>query len=66
MLYVTVDSEPWVSIGTFKATRDFVKIEIICKNLCGISIGWEVVLDVLIWYLICCKVVIESAIKATL
>jgi hypothetical protein len=38
---LTIDSGRQIGVGTFKASKDFVKEDIMCSSLCCISIGCE-------------------------
>ena len=62
---LTVDSGRRAGVGTFKATNDYARGDLICGSLCCISIGCEVVSGILIWCPIPGKIVTVSALKAT-
>lgn len=61
---VTVDSGRRAGVGTFKASKDFARGDVVCGGLCCISIGCEVVSGVLIWCPVPGKIVTVSALKA--
>lgn len=62
---LTVDSGRRVGVGTFKASKDFARGDIMCGSLCCVSIGCEAVSGVLVWCPIPGKIVTISALKAT-
>jgi hypothetical protein len=62
---ITVDSGRRASVGTFKASKDFARGDMICGSLCCVSIGCEVVCGVVVWCPIPGKITVVSALKAT-
>jgi len=62
---LTIDSGRRAGVGTFKASKDFARNDILCGTLCCISIGCEVVSGVLVWCPIPGKIPTISALKAT-
>ena len=62
---VTVDSGRRAGVGTFKASKDFARGDVICGGLCCVSIGCETVSSILVWCPIPGKIVTISALKAT-
>jgi hypothetical protein len=62
---LTVDSGGRAGVGTFKASKDFARGDVMCGGLCCVSIGCEVVSGVLIWCPIPGKIITVSALKAT-
>jgi hypothetical protein len=62
---VTVDSGCRAGAGTFKASKDFARGDVMCAGLCCVSIGCEAISGVLIWCPIPGKIVTVSALKAT-
>ena len=62
---LTVDSGRRVGVGTFKASKDFARGDIMCGSLCCVSIGCEAISGVLVWCPIPGKIVTVSALKAT-
>lgn len=62
---VTVDSGRRAGVGTFKASKDFARGDVICGGLCCVSIGCETVSGILVWCPIPGKIVTISALKAT-
>ena len=62
---LTIDSGRRVGIGTFKASKDFARGDVVCSGLCCISIGCEITSGVLVWCPILVKIPVVSALKAT-
>ena len=62
---LTIDSGRRVSVGTFKASKDFARGDVICGGLCCVSIGCETIAGVLIWCPIPGKIITVSALKTT-
>lgn len=62
---ITVDSGRRAGVGTFKASKDFARGDMICGSLCCVSIGCEVVCGVVVWCPIPGKITVVSALKAT-
>lgn len=62
---LTVDSGRRAGVGTFKASKDFARGDVVCGSLCCVSIGCEAAAGVLIWCPIPGKIVTVSALKAT-
>ena len=62
---LTVDSGRRAGAGTFKASKDFARSDVVCGSLCCVSIGCETVSGVLVWLPIPCKIATISALKAT-
>lgn len=62
---LTVGIGPRASLCTFKASKDFARGDVICGDLCYVSIGCEAVSGVLIWCPRPSKIVTGSALKAT-
>nr|YP_010516924.1 hypothetical protein ON925_pgp119 [Haslea provincialis]UXN44706.1 hypothetical protein [Haslea provincialis] len=60
-----IDSGRRVGTGTFKASKDFAKGDLICGTLCCVSVGCETVSGVLVWCPIPGKVLTVSLLKAT-
>ena len=61
---ITVDSGRRVGVGTFKASKDFARGDIMCGGLCCVSIGCEVISGVLVWCPIPGKIITVSTLKA--
>ena len=61
---LTVDSGRRAGIGTFKASKDFARGDVMCGSLCCVSIGCEAVSGVLVWCPIPGKIVAVSTLKA--
>ena len=61
---VTIDSGRRAGAGTFKASKDFARGDVVCGGLCCISIGCEVVSGVLIWCPVPGKIPTVSVLKA--
>ena len=62
---LTVDSGRRAGVGTFKASKDFARGDVMCGSLCCVSIGCEAVSSILVWCPIPGKIVTVSALKAT-
>ncbi len=62
---LTVDSGCRAGVGTFKASKDFARGDVMCGSLCCVSIGCEAVSSILVWCPIPGKIVTVSALKAT-
>jgi hypothetical protein len=62
---LTVDSGRRVGVGTFKASKDFAKGDVMCGTLCCISIGCETISGIIIWCPIPGKITTVSVLKAT-
>ena len=62
---LTVDSGRRVGVGTFKASKDFARGDVMCGGFCCVSIGCEVLSGVLVWCPIPGKIVTVSVLKAT-
>ena len=62
---LTIDSGRRAGIGTFKASKDFARGDLMYGTLCCVSIGCEAASDVLVWCPIFYKIVAISALKAT-
>ena len=62
---LTVDSGRRAGVGTFKASKDFDRGDIVCVSLGCVSIGCEAISGVLVWCPIPGKIVTVSALKAT-
>ena len=62
---LTLDSGRRVGIGTFKASKDFAKGDVVCGSLCCVSIGCEAVSSIIVWLPMPGKIVTISALKAT-
>ena len=62
---ITVDSGRRAGVGTFKASKDFARGDMICGSLFCVSIGCEVVCGVVVWCPIPGKITVVSALKAT-
>lgn len=61
----TIYSGHRIGVSTFKASKNFVKKDVMCRSLCCISIGCEALSGVLVWCPIPSKVVTISTLKAT-
>ena len=61
---LTVDSGRRAGAGTFKASKDFSRGDVMCGSLCCISIGCEAVSAVLVWCPIPAKIPTVAALKA--
>ena len=61
---LTVDSGRRAGVGTFKATKDFAKGDVMCGGLCCVSIGCEAVSAVVVWCPIPGKIITVSVLKA--
>jgi hypothetical protein len=46
---LTVQCRSRVGYGTYKATKDFTKSDILCGTLCSVSIGCEIACGVITW-----------------
>ena len=46
---LTIDSGRRAGVGTFKASNDFAKGDVVCGGLCCVSIGCEVASGILVW-----------------
>lgn len=44
---LTIDSGRRAAVGTFKASKDFVKGDTICGGLCCVSVGCELISGVI-------------------
>ena len=62
---LTLDSGRRAGLGTFKATKDFARVDTACRTLCSISIACEAISGTLVWYPISGKMVTLSVLKAT-
>ena len=62
---LTVDSGRRISSGTFKASKDFARSDVLCASLCCVSIGCEAVSGILVWCPLPGKIITISALKAT-
>lgn len=62
---LTVDSGRRAGSGTFKASKDFARGDVMCGSLCCVSIGCEAISGVLVWCPIPGKIATVSALKAT-
>ena len=62
---LTIDSGRRAGIGTFKASKDFARGDVMCGSLCCVSIGCEAVSVVLVWCPIPGKIAVVSGLKAT-
>ena len=60
-----IDSGRRAGAGTFKASKDFARGDLVCGSLCCISIGCEAISGTLVWCPIPSKIVTLSALKAT-
>ena len=61
---LTADSGCRAAVGTFKASKDFARGDLLCGSLCSISIGCEVISGVVVWCPIPGKIVTVSGLKA--
>ena len=61
---VTMDSGKRAAVGTFKATKDFGRGDVLCGSLCSVSTGCEVV-SRLVWCTIPGKITTVAVLKAT-
>ena len=62
---VMIDSGRRAGAGTFKATADFARGDMICGSLCCVSVGCEAVSSILVWCPIPGKIATISLLKAT-
>ena len=62
---LTIDSGRRAGVGTYKASKDFARGDVMCGSLCCVSIGCEAISGVLVWCPIPGKIVTVSALKAT-
>ena len=62
---LTIDSGRRAGVGTFKASKDFARGDVVCGGLCCVLVGCEVTSGVLVWYPILGKLLVGSALKAT-
>ena len=62
---LTIHSGGRAGVGTFKASKDFARGDVLCGTLCCVSVGCEAVSCLLVWCPIPGKIVTVSALKAT-
>ena len=62
---LTMHSGGRAGVGTFKASKDFARGDLLCGTLCCVSVGCEAVSSLLVWFPIPYKIVTVSVLKAT-